>query len=174
MIRTVSTLLLVFLSMIGIQLWAQQKATGKVVAKAEGSYSTRKIFYPAVYLGHSDFKGGNIKKEEFDKLLKEGLFSKDSMGNRYKVIGFEFNYAERQLYEDSAGNLKIMTDFLFEYCPGDTITGNISASIYERTKPGDTIFVNKVRVVKYINKTNKTLPDSTAILAKGLKCVIVR
>ena len=139
-----------------------------------GSKDAKKIMYPTVYLGHSEFKGGNIRKEEFDKLLKDGLTSKDSMGNRYKVLGFEFNYAERQLYEDSAGNLKVMTDFLFEYCPGDTITSNISASIYERTKPGDTVFVNKVMVVKYINKTDKTLPDTAAILAKGLKCVIVK
>ena len=172
--RTVYTLLFVFLSMIGINLWAQKKATGKVAAKSDGGNTTGKIMYPTVYLGHSNFSGGDMKKAEFDRLLKEGLTSKDSLGNRYKVLGFEFNYAERQQYEDSAGNLKMMTEILFEYCPGDTVTNAVSSSIYERTKPGDTVYINKVKVVKYIGKTNKTLPDTAAIAAKAMKCVIVK
>jgi hypothetical protein len=172
--RTVYTLLFVFLSMIGVNLWAQQKSAGKAAAKGDGGNTPGVIMYPTVYLGHSNFSGGNIKKAEFDRLLKEGLTSKDSSGNKYKVLGFEFNYAERQLFEDSAGNLKVMTEIVFEYCPGDTITSGVSASIYERTKPGDTVYINKVKVVKYIGKTNKTLPDTAAIAAKAMKCVIVK
>jgi hypothetical protein len=96
------------------------------------------------------------------------------MGYKYKVMGFDFNYAERQLYEDSAGNLKIMTDFSFEYCPGDTITRNIASSIYQRTKPGDTIFIDRVMVARYTSKTNKNQVDTNVIAARAMKCIITK
>jgi hypothetical protein len=154
--------LLVLLFALGVSLFAQEK-----------SNSAKHLVLPSVYLGHSDYKGGPIKREEFDNLLKQGLTAHDSAGYKYKVISFDFNYAERELYEDSIGNLKVMTDFLFEYCPGDTITGNISASIYDRVKAGDTVFIDRVRVARYIGKTNKTL-DTEVVSARGLKCVITK
>lgn len=165
MVRTVYALLLFCAVAGGLNLWAQQKSAAKPGA--------HKLLMPTVYLGDSKYKGGPIKREEFNRLLKQGLTSKDSVGNRYKVMGFDFNYAEAQLYEDSIGNPKVMMDFSFEYCPGDTITRNVSSSIYDRIKPGDTVYISNVRVVKYLNKT-KLAPDSTAFLAKGLKCEIIK
>lgn len=165
--RTVYILAVSFLMAFAISLFARQKSNGKTSKQDH-------ILYPTVYLGNSTYMGGPIKKEEFDKLLKQGITSHDSMGYKYKVMGFDFNYAERQLYEDSAGNLKIMTDFSFEYCPGDTITHNIASSIYQRTKPGDTIFIDRVMVARYTSKTNKNQVDTNVIAARAMKCIITK
>ncbi len=160
--RSVKILLLGFLMVAGLKLTGQQKA---------------KVFVPAVYLGKSEFRGGPIKKDEFSNLLRQGLTSHDSSGNRFKVVGFNFGYGERQLYEDSVGNLQVMIDYASEFCPGDTVSDNIArnpnGSIYERVKPGDTIYFERVNVVRFSSK-NKTLPDSTAFLGRSLKCWIVK
>jgi len=172
--RTVKILFLVLSVAVGLNLWAQQKSNGKADDKG-GAMAGKNILLPTVYLGRSEYHGGPIKKEEFDRLLKQGLTSHDSSGNKYKVVAFDFNYGERQLYEDSIGNLKVMVDLVYEHCPGDTITSNVSASIYDRTKAGDTVYIDRVTVVKYLsNKSNKTQPDSAAIGARGMKCVIVK
>jgi len=175
--RTVSIVVVIVLMAAGQNLTAQQKGKSKTAAKTdnvttEGAPASH-ILYPTVYLGHSEYHGGPIKKLEFDRLLKQGLTSHDSLGNKYKVMGFDFNYFERQLAEDSIGNLKMFTEIFYEFCPGDTITSNIATSLYERTKPGDTVIIERVKVVRYINKT-KVLPDASAIGARGLKCVIVK
>lgn len=175
MTRTAKVLFSIVSFAVCLNVLAQQK---KPNAKADGGMRSdghpRKIQLPYVYLGKSDFKGGAIKKDEFNRLLKQGLTSRDSLGNRYKVTSFGFNYAERMLYEDSIGNLKVMTDILYEYCPGDTVTSNVSASIYDRIKAGDTVYIDRVTVVKYLNKSNKVAPDSTALVAMGMKCVIIK
>jgi hypothetical protein len=175
--RIARIVLVIILIATGENLAAQQKAKSKAADKWEHvpqeNATASNILYPTVYLGRSEFHGGSIKKQEFDRLLKQGLTSHDSLGNKYKVMGFDFNYIERQLAEDSIGNMKVFTEVFYEYCPGDTITSNIATSLYERSKPGDTILIERVKVARYVNKT-KVLPDATAIAAKGLKCVIVK
>lgn len=154
-------------------LWAQQKVAGKTEKNGGTSEVGKNILLPTVYLGHSDYKGGPISKADFDKWLKQGLTSNDALGNKYKVKSFDFNYVERELFEDSIGNLKIMSEVYYEYCVGDTVTSAISASIYDRTKPGDTVYIDKVSVARYLSKNMKTV-DTLVIGAKGLKCVIVK
>ena len=157
----------------GVNLFAQQASTGKTDGKqpSKAAAAGKKIFLPTVYLGKSEYKGGAIKKETFDELLKQGLTSRDSLGNRYTVVGFQFSYAERKVYEDSLGNLQMLTDLAEEYCPGDTLTAGIAESIYERTKPGDTLYFDQVNVVK--NAKNGNQPQQ-AILARSMKFFIVK
>ncbi len=168
--RTVKFLLLAVLAITGLNLWAQQVSKGKTDGQAD---ATRKMLLPTVYLGKSEFHGGVIKKEDFNRYLKQGLTSHDSMGNKYKVVSFEFNYVERELFEDSVGNLKVMTEDLFEFCKGDTITSNVAGSIYDRVKAGDTVYIDRVLVAKYLNKNMKSI-DTIAIGARGMKCVITK
>jgi hypothetical protein len=172
--RIVNILLLVLFMAVGVNLLAQKVAKGKTDNKQPGKDAAggKKIFLPPVYLGHSDYKGGTIKKEKFDELLKQGLTSHDSLGNRYRVVGFQFSYAERNIYEDSLGNLQAMMDYAYEYCPGDTITSNISASIYDRTKPGDTIYFDRISVVRL--QKNATQPDDQAIAGRAMKFAIIK
>ena len=155
-------------------LWAQQKAaispgagkTGKDTAARK-----KKVFInrPRLYLGHSDFSGGKIKASVFDSLLKQGIHSHDSLGNPYQVLGFSFDYAERRLFEDSAGELTWQIDLSSEYCPGDTITSNVAATIYERIKHGDTVFIEQAVVVK---PNTKRAPDT--VFGRVMKCEITK
>jgi len=186
--NAVNILLIALMLIPGAHLSAQQKKPDDHAKK------TPKIIKPSVYLGNSQFAGGPIKKDIFSGLLKQGLTSKDSLGNKYKVIGFNFVYAERNIYEDSVGNLIAIMDYSNEYCPGDTIAADISItkpteikdyldgnpdnndvskSIYTRAKPGDTIYFDQIHVVKYISAT-QTQPDDDAVQGKGFKCWIIK
>ncbi len=120
---------------------------------------SRKITYPVV-LGASQLSGGNIGKQVFDSLLQQGLYARDS---GHKVAGFIFNYKERNIYEDSVGNIIPVTDLLMEYCPGNVLTPGVAATIYTRTKRGDTAFFDDIRVI---------LPDGKEGRGRGMKFVI--
>lgn len=98
-------------------------------------------------LGHSEASGGKIPKSVFDSLLKQGITAKDSLGNLFQVQGFYFSYGERSLYEDSIGNLIVMTDYLTEFCPGDTISSAIAHTLFTRTKRGDTAYFDNIKVI---------------------------
>ncbi|MBA3829287.1 MAG: hypothetical protein H0X33_10150 [Taibaiella sp.] len=141
-------LLLVMAVCVSVNLWAQKKVKEKkktvvvTTTTTEGKHYARgKI---PVYLGHSTIESGAMGKRNFDSLMKQGLTSVDSFGNVYKVMSFMFTYAEKNLYEDSAGKLQFITDYLAEACDGDTVDANISRVLYDRTKVGDTIYVDQV------------------------------
>ena len=182
--RKTNIVLLGLLMIISFKSISQQKPTGK---------KTR-VFIPPVYLGNSDLKGGPIKKEQFNTLLRQGLTSHDSAGNKYRVVGFDFGYSERRVYEDSVGNIVTMMDYSGEYCKGDTISGDISVtrpsvvkdpfygdaekedvsrSIYDRVKPGDTVYFYHVVVAKYLDATN-SLPDTAGIMGGNMKFYFVK
>ncbi len=131
-----------------------------------------KVFKPGVYLGHGDRCGGQITKAEFDKLMKQGLTAHDSLGKKYKVISFEFTYAERSLYEDSVANLQVLTEYINGMCFGDTLSASIAGTLYERTKAGDTAFFDHVQLVRFKNKSSEPMPDSTAFLGKSMKFIL--
>lgn len=117
------------------------------------------------YLGNSGYHSGNISKMNFDSYLKQGLVGKDSLGNVYKVDGFNFSYAERNLYEDSIGNLMVITDYVSEFCPGDTISPAVANNIFYKTKPGDTAYFDNIKVL---------LPDGRKLSTKPLKFVLTK
>ncbi len=64
----------------------------------------------------------------------------------WQVRGFEFTYAERGMYEDSAGNPLMVVDYLTEFCPGDTLTKNIKTLLPSRVKRGDTAYIANIRL----------------------------
>lgn len=97
-----------------------------------------------VYLGKSTIDRGQVSKHVFDSLMLQGLTSKDSAGREYKVVQFAFTYAERNAYEDSLGNPMIMADYLADFCFGDTLNAFLKVNIPERSKPGDTVFIDQV------------------------------
>ncbi len=86
-------------------------------------------------------------------------------------MGFEFGYAERMLYEDSLGSLMVVVDYLTEYCPGDTISGGISASIYDRIKVGDTMYFDRVSILKPVGNSDE---EGNVISGKGMKFFITK
>jgi len=119
------------------------------------------------YLGNSDYSNGTIAKRTFDSLLKQGITARDSAGNSYKVTDFTFSYGERNLYEDSTGKLMVLTDYLSEFCTGDTLTTAFKHFVYvdKRTKPGDTAYLDKIRV---------HVPNGGNLGAKGMRFILTK
>lgn len=125
----------------------------------------KKVALVATYLGESEKTGGPIDKKTFDELMRHGVKAKDSAGASLPVVGFQFTYAERGIFEDSVGKLISVIDYLSEYCFGDTLTATISASLYDRTKPGDTVYIDRIKVRK---------PNGTEAMGKTLKFVLAK
>jgi hypothetical protein len=158
---------LVFLLVIASYSLMAQKV--KVKAKGETAVTTvmadpnTKIVH--AYLGRSNYGQGAISKKLFDSLLRQGLTARDAAGNNYKVQSFTFNYAERNLYEDSVGNPIVLTDFITEFCAGDTLSTALKMNIFYKTKPGDTAWFDGIKVL---------LPEGRQIGTKGMKFTLVK
>jgi hypothetical protein len=136
-------LLVVSLSCFTGSIYGQKpQKTGKDIKSS--SYTPDQV---SALLGRPGMPGGVISKRLFDSLLRQGLSASDSLGNRYKVAGFTFSYGERNLYEDSSGNLMVLTDYIMEYCPGDTLSTALTNNIYYKTKPGDTAYFDNIKVI---------------------------
>ena len=169
--RIVSILLVVCMMAFAVTLWAQQ-GKKKGAAKADPATAAMagkpKVVRIPVYLGHSSFTGGSVPKRVFDSLLKQGLTAHDSLGVTYRVLAFDINYAESQLYEDSVGNLMHLTDYQLEFCPGDTVTAGIAASIYQRTKEGDTMYFDHIKLAKFTDNVVYS-SDSNYTMGRGMK-----
>ncbi len=163
-----------FCMLFCLSLIAQQKNTtktenGKDEATSQKAAPKKKSFKPGVYLGKENFAGGPISVASFNNILKQGLRSHDSSGNKYKIISFNFIYAERKLYEDSAGEMGIITDYSTEFCMNDTLPTDISENLDGRVKKGDTIIFDQVMVAR-LNATRST----DTFLGSSLKCVIMK
>ena len=140
--KLVNISLVAALLAVSLNLAAQKVQKNKTVSAS----TERAPQHVSAYLGRSSMSDGLIPKRTFDSLLKQGLTAKDSLGNLYKVSGFTFGYGERNLYEDSIGNMMVLTDYLTEYCPGDTISLAMSRNIFYKTKPGDTAYFDNIKV----------------------------
>lgn len=117
-----------------------------------------------VAIGRSgDFHGGVISEKDFDAVAPRGVHIKDPQGAF--IEGFAFTYAERNLYEDSAANEKLVTEYFSEYCMGDTLSPIIAQTIADRTKPGDTAYYDDIHI---------RLPNGKSALGKPMKFVISR
>ncbi len=159
--------IVIFLLMCNLAAFAQKTTNGaKPIA--------RKLLLPQAYFASTNFSGGVVRKDTLSKMLRKGISVRDSAGNAYRVHGFEFGYAERGWFDDSAANPILVVDYLTEYCLGDTLSGGITSSIYDRMKPGDTLFINRVSVYKNTNRKGEAVAEDDIILSKGIKCVIAK
>ncbi len=96
-----------------------------------------------------------------DQYLKEMSRPLQTAGS---IEGFTFMYGERNVYEDSAGNPMVVTDYLTQYCYGDTLPAVIRNTLLQRCKPGDTAFYSGIKVIK---------SDGTHAPGKALKLPIL-
>lgn len=107
--------------------------------------------------------GGEITEMEFDSVAPSGIRIRKPDGAF--IEGFSFTYGERNVYEDSAGTQHIVTDYLTEYCLGDTLSSFIAKNIADRTKPGDTAYYDQIAI---------RMPNGKAAIGKPMKFVIIR
>lgn len=125
----------------------------------------KKEYRVPVYLGKSDLSGGAVPVAVFDSLLSQGLTSKDTLGRPHLVTSFTFTYAERNLYEDSVGNLMWLTDLRAAPCKGDTLEGYVLESVLDRVKKGDTVYFDNITVVS---------PDSIGYIGRSMMFVLTK
>lgn len=137
-----------------------QKAKPKPDAKSKTTPAAKAQL--EVVLGGSGLSGGTISKEAFDSLAQQGL---RLAGNNGTVSSFQFIYAERNLYEDSVGNPLLTTDYLTEYCYGNTLSPAIKESLPYRTKPGDTAYFDQIRI---------TAANGQQVKGKAMRFVLQR
>lgn len=101
--------------------------------------------------------------EEFNRRVEEGLKVADAHYSGAVFEGFDFTYLERNIYEDSVGNLIPVVDALTERCPGDTFTTVAKNAMRYRAKNGDTALFNNMRM---------RLPDGRLGIGREFKVVI--
>jgi len=159
---------LLFLLALTATLVGQEKKTNKY-DRLQPAPKRKRLLYPDTYLGKSHLNGGRISVKLADSLLKQGVWSQDSFGNKYNVVGFNFEYYERMVYEDSAANTLFLTDYAVEYCTGDTLSPNVRQYLYDRIKVGDTFAVVKV-IVARPNATKNT----DTFFAKGMRFYLTK
>jgi hypothetical protein len=167
MTRLIVLIFMAFALGAGVPAHAQTKHSKAKPTKG----APRKIYMPQAYLGTSELKGGAVPREQLAEMLRQGVTAHDSTGKQFQVAGFEFNYAERMLYEDSTGNLMVVVDYLSEYCPGNKLSEGISASIYDRLKPGDTVYIERVSLIR---PGGGTAAEDDEFSGKGLKFGITK
>jgi len=120
-----------------------QKAKSKLPKRVVTTRPVEKLQEVDVRFGSAGLNGGEISKQQFDALAKEGLF----LPGGGTIQGFNFLYAERSRYEDSIGNPILVTDYLNEYCLGSKLSEGVLSSLFERTKPGDTAYFDQIKVI---------------------------
>lgn len=106
----------------------------------------KKPYKIPVYLGNSDIDSGFITKNLFDSLLVQGLTSKDTNGKVFIVKSFMLTFCERNIYEDSVGNLMLYTDYYPEYCFDSKLKDYQQNALLTRTKKGDTVIFEDIKL----------------------------
>lgn len=110
--------------------------------KAKTGSNIRRVTEVNATLGNSGKSNGLMSKSDFDTYLKQGI----TAGPGNKVVSFLFDYAERAYYEDSVGNPIRVIEHLSEPCLGNMVSEAINSTIYDRTKAGDTVFIDQIKV----------------------------
>lgn len=121
-------------------------AQGRADEKAAQSAAQKKAPPAAVFLGSSEQAGGVIPDQLFDSLGRLPLTARDKDGKPAQVLAFTVTFAERTLAEDSAGNPLVAVDVFSEKCTGDTLSTVLRNNLFDRTKPGDTVWYEHIRV----------------------------
>ena len=154
-------LVLAAIALLFTATYAQKKQTqGKDGSKKPIAYVKPVM---DVVIGDSELNGGTISKTDFDAIAPKGIRIKNPEGAF--IEGFSFTYGERNIYEDSAGNEKPVTEYLTEYCMGDTLSPIIAHTIGQRTKPGDTAYYDDIHI---------RMANGKPALGKAMKFVITR
>lgn len=113
-----------------------------VIQSPPQTSDTRSRYIP--YLGCSYSDEHPIPKQTFDSLIHLPLCARDSSQQVYKILSFDITYAERGLYQDSAGLPIIYTDYSSASFKGDTFTSQWKAIFEERSYKGDTIYFDNI------------------------------
>lgn len=142
-------------------------ASAQKPADAKGSVTkpvAKKLPEAVVFLGTTALDGGVIPDAVFDSLAHLPITARAKDGSVAQVLGYTLTFAERTLAEDSAGNPILSVDYFSEICTGDTLSTVLKNNIFDRTKPGDTVWYDRIQVATAAGQTG----------GKTMKFVLVR
>lgn len=162
--RLLYPLSIMVLLMLALPSFAQ-KVEGEDKKEKENKEKKKEMPRVPVYLGFSSLQEGPIPHHVFDSLMAQGLKARDTAGLEYEVNGFLLGFAERNLYEDSVGNLMVITDQHSHYCFGDSLDSFLQKNLPSRTKPGDTLYFDNIKL---------THPEGFHIYGQPMKFVLTR
>ncbi len=113
-------------------------------SQAQQTNTKKKVMYKGKsYL--SDGTGqGTISVSRFKSMLHNGLIAKDTAQVQHPVHSFIFMYAERGVFEDSTGKLRIMSDNFSLQCDSGKLPEMWVKGISTKAKAGDTAYYSNV------------------------------
>jgi len=119
---------------------------GVWAVQAQKPQERKKIVYKGkTYLQDAQYAhNSRISKKAFDSLLAYGLVVRDSLNREYQAARYTFTYAERGVFEDSTGKLRIMTDYYSTESFAGKLPPEWLQPIRDRSKAGDTAFFFEV------------------------------
>ncbi|WP_118951836.1 hypothetical protein [Taibaiella helva] len=124
---------LAVLGIIGISM-------GVVASTAQKPQVGKKKYKGKAFLAGGTIGSGKISKKLFDSLIAYPLAGLDTANKERAVASFMFSYAERGVYEDSTGKLRIMADYYATESTKGKLADDWVAQIRTRSKQGDTAF----------------------------------
>ncbi len=113
----------------------------------------KKIPEAAVFLGSTTLNGGVIPDAVFDSLARLPVTAQAKDGSIAQVLGYTLTFAERSIAEDSVGNPILAVDYFSEICSGDTLNAVLRNNLFDRTKPGDTVWYDRIQVATAAGQT---------------------
>ena len=102
--RIFTYICLILLGFGALQANGQAKAGKKPVKKG--------VLFPDVFFAGSTVANGPVKVKDLETMLRSKLQAHDSSGTSYKVLGFDFTYAEREICRHEVAALFQLNDIL--------------------------------------------------------------
>lgn len=127
----------------------------------EGSNDFRHRF--RLYLGCMESADLKLSKKSFDSLIALPFCAKDTSMQSYPIQSFRILYAERGLFQDSAGLPIIVTDYTEIPVEGSSLERVWVEQFQQRSYKGDTVIIQQVKVLG---------PENKSHACKGMKIVI--
>lgn len=130
---------------------AQMRAEASV--KDAKPVVVKKVPEVAVFLASTTIDGGVIPDHVFDSLARQPITARDKNGQPAQIVSYTLTFAERTLVEDSAGSPMLAVDYFSEICNGDTLSAVLRNNLFDRTKPGDTVWYERIQVATATGQT---------------------
>ncbi|MFM2386031.1 MAG: hypothetical protein RL660_788 [Bacteroidota bacterium] len=110
-------------------------------------------------------KSGTYSKRDILSALSQPLCVKSTNGQKtYKVVSYDFTYAEQGIFEDSLGVPTRMIDYIYEECRGDSVKVRWQKALVDRLIKMDTLKFTQI-VLLYEGKATK-IKDNVVVVVK--------
>lgn len=114
-----------------------------------------------IQLGNRTEDTSFVTKSQFDSLIENAVYLRDSLGHYYIATAFEVIYSEWGIFEDHTGREKIMTEYYSSNVLGSELPDYFKEQLKSSAKLGDTLMIQNV----WAEKKDET---GTTTILKGV------